>query len=1106
MSAADIDGDGQADIAYAVKDSAGRRTHRYWLSNAGVLTGDGLADVVAGRRAPFRFGGNLDSSGGYVSDTEALNPWFVDLDGDGRSEMMVPASTAAPLGTQRRFTYVVYRHGEAGPQLLDGGALPGAPTATLAGFGGPVRVITPPVYLPNLFVLPIDRNGEGRPLLAVLRDNRELYPPAAPDAESEAWYCSSSDCGTGESKVVCDGTRTREIMCAAGPVEQAVICQQILTPRCTGCSERGCHCRQRDCGDAPGVRRVDFVWEHRSRTGEVVSSPPPEVSFDPDVRKTAVAADDPEGDGTQILAKMDVEVPRADVNGDGLVDSAGLLSTGGGGWRTPGARVPSGRNFRPLDYDGDGRTDFLMVAPGVSDRRMVLHRWTDEGYVQQPIGIEAGHFANPPFVLSHRYHCQVSESPYGAYIDDVPACGIFSDRTYCLWRNSGSLADAQIIHDRHRNATQMLRTIVWGCVPHGGLSERRPDQEYRTTQVLDWNGDGLTDVITVDAARRLMLYVRKGRKADVLTRIEDGFGSSSTVEYASIADPRQPTVDIPRVYSPGGVGCEYPLRCLKAGVWVVRRVVRDTGTAIPAELIHSYADARVDIRGRRALGFRRHAVTRRVDVPKPPEPASTATRFWETVDSDRAYSFIEDAGVYPLAGFVTSVRTSITATGSGLTAGTYRIVTPEIVRGVGGTDPGSPAAPRYTLPGTNVEVIDHASNRHVYFVHPLRVAETEYEARGPELFAPGAEKRTTVAETWRDLYANTTRQQTWVHASPGRGTPVPAEALLYRDSRQIFDGDDRAPGATFDEARFLRFSRRSTHAESLNGQPAVVRTTSQAFDLQRATTDGTTVEPDGSVDERLATTTIYSAHGLPVAATEAAGGTHRITRTVYDDLEFMYPAKVVNPAGHEVTSVFVPGLERVAWRRDPNGRIVRSRHDGFGRIRLSDGPVDADVSTSYTLSAEGLPRVVTSASAGAVTTTDHDRLGRPVRRERRTFDGGAAEDRTEYDPLGRVRRVVEPYGGSVFVYDETGRLTKELRTNPVLPPEFGPQPWKEHRYDDHFRTTTFDAGRRESYAVTDGLGQLVERGEQIEDRTVTTLYEYKPFGLLWKTHHGPEAA
>ena len=1104
LATADLDGDGQGDIIYAVKDAAGMRKHRYWLSNAGGVSGPGLGQFVNGNRPPFTYGGEVNSSGGYRTAIENLNPWFVDLDADGKAEMLVPAAPDLNA-SHRRYTYVVYRHGPTGPRLLGFQDMPGAPSAVLPGFGPvplPLPVLTPPLYLPNLLLSPIDRRGDGRPVLAILRDNVALYPAAAPGNQHERWRCTIDRCNRGQTRetVDCDGKPTLPIECDGEVVEHQVFCDQ-LAPDCTSCRETRCSCTARRCEDAPIARSVTFAWDHRGATGGVLANPPTDTFVVPDLRNAVVAADDPEGDGTQVLGEISADVPRVDINGDGIVDAERLRTGGPGGWQAGPDLLPRGRNLRAMDYDGDGVTDLLGVAPDQNDDRMVVYRWTNEGVQKTAIPVPAGHFANPPEVLTAQYRCDSDHANHDVLVNETPVCGLYPDRTFCRRLDGVGRVDAELLGPNGPTG-ETVRTHVWDCEPTGVLRvDRKPGREYRTTQVLDWNGDGLMDIVTVDRGRRLVVYARRGKRADVLTAVEDGYHSRTDVEYSPVADPQVSEVDGSRVYRPGTLGCQYPLRCLQSGLWVVRRVVRDSGTPLPAIFVHSYADGRIDLRGRRPLGFRFHTVSRKVDLPTPERP-SGPTRFTETVTTEKGESFTEDRGAFPLAGVVTSIRTSVVA--SGLVAGTWKTIAPEIIRGVGGTGSGSHPA-EYSIGQSSVHVIDDAVNPLVHFVHALRVTEREFEGTA-DVFAETSEKRRVVTEVWRDHYGNATREQTWVHASSARGTPVPEDHSFHRMVRHFFEGDDRAPGAPFDEARFLRFPGRTTTAETLNGTMGPVRTVGYSCNVEMATIDTVTVEPDGSADVRKATTTIRTERGLPAEVTVAGSDAGRVTRTSYDDIEGMYPVKTTNPAGHITLSVFVPGLDRIAWTRDSNGRVTRMRYDGFGRIRVADGPLDADVNTSYVLSDEGLPRAITSTPAGERSVTDHDRLGREIRREQKGFDGNPVEERIEHDPFGRVRRVIRPYGESTFVYDELGRLTHELRRDPALPADAPLRPWQETRYDDHFRTTTFDAGRRESYAVTDGLGQIVEKGERLADGAVTTFYEYKPFGLLGRTLHGTDAA
>jgi YD repeat-containing protein len=101
-----------------------------------------------------------------------------------------------------------------------------------------------------------------------------------------------------------------------------------------------------------------------------------------------------------------------------------------------------------------------------------------------------------------------------------------------------------------------------------------------------------------------------------------------------------------------------------------------------------------------------------------------------------------------------------------------------------------------------------------------------------------------------------------------------------------------------------------------------------------------------------------------------------------------------------------------------------------------------------------------------------------------------------------VERIERPYGQSTFEYDNFGRLRFERRTDDTPTP--GAVAVRETRYEEYFTTRVFNEVGHENYITTDGLGQMVEKGEIVDGRTIKTLYDYLPFGLLWKVHHGPD--
>jgi hypothetical protein len=152
------------------------------------------------------------------------------------------------------------------------------------------------------------------------------------------------------------------------------------------------------------------------------------------------------------------------------------------------------------------------------------------------------------------------------------------------------------------NATQNYWNSIGGI--QGGLGPRM-------NQIGDFNGDGLPDVVSFrtdnaifggGTTARLLVQLQKPRAPNVVKAIDGG--------------PHAPKVDFnfergsissasPAVYTRGQ--CVWPQICLKDMGWVVSSHQVEAAnfeSAVPTRNVfkHSYADARVDARGRGFLG------------------------------------------------------------------------------------------------------------------------------------------------------------------------------------------------------------------------------------------------------------------------------------------------------------------------------------------------------------------------------------------------------------------------------------------------------------------------------------------------------------------------
>jgi hypothetical protein len=138
------------------------------------------------------------------------------------------------------------------------------------------------------------------------------------------------------------------------------------------------------------------------------------------------------------------------------------------------------------------------------------------------------------------------------------------------------------------------------------------------TQFVDWNGDGLPDVMWWDSSSgNNRWFLNNGSKPDLLTHITSGLGIGTTINYDRLTkgssfyvqdtNAVRPTVDF------------------SGATYVVQRIDRDDGIGGTRSITYRYAGAKIDTSGRGSLGFR--IVTMR-DEQTTIEEATTYRQDW----------------------------------------------------------------------------------------------------------------------------------------------------------------------------------------------------------------------------------------------------------------------------------------------------------------------------------------------------------------------------------------------------------------------------------------------------------------------------------------------
>ncbi len=176
----------------------------------------------------------------------------------------------------------------------------------------------------------------------------------------------------------------------------------------------------------------------------------------------------------------------------------------------------------------------------------------------------------------------------------------------------------------------------------------------------------------------------------------------------------------------------------------------------------------------------------------------------------------------------------------------------------------------------------------------------------------------------------------------------------------------------------------------------------------------TTIEPMGGASVRKTVTYSYDAFGnVTVQNTSAWNGRFTETRTArqYYDAKGRFVAFEYNPLGHKQTYFREPLLGLVTTVVGPNGVATYSTYDGFGRKTSTYTPGAGRTTWTYTRWRLGIfSYIVTIRKDGTpVRSLYYDILDRERQQSVQNFNGIFTHRTTEYDRLGRVSRISEPF-------------------------------------------------------------------------------------------------
>lgn len=546
----------------------------------------------------------------------------------------------------------------------------------------------------------------------------------------------------------------------------------------------------------------------------------------------------------------------------------------------------------------------------------------------------------------------------------------------------------------------------------------------------DVDGDGSRDlVIAVPAGeKKYRLTVRYGDQArsGLLRQVVDGVGRRVTFSYA------------------GGSSVYSRSRCTGTGSWCLSRTgplvsqvavhaaQRPSGWSPVETFRYTYQNARIGWFGRGFLGMERRV---RTAVDPDGKVLATVTREF----GNRQYIRAASGGVahrFPGAGRLIAETTESGPVESGDDR-TQRMVS------------------RTTITAAQLVSTD---GRPFAYDQVSNVVTEAVDARSGNATRLGSNTVRTVMDTDGNVESTVTTR-------------------LNRDGEQVVKS---AVTATFDrsaqrrEQRLFGLVTRRVETEERGGR-TVARTTGFGYTADRGLLERVTNEPDDAAST-LVTGTSYDRFGNPVRSEQSAPGApglgSRVVTTGWDDRGLLRVSST-DAAGHTSAVVRDRAFGTPLVEADPNGVVIRTAYDGFGRTVRKRTAV-GDTMTTYervdvdaTADRAARVRTTQTVQGGKTTITETDAAGRTVRAGSSGYQGAMVFTDTVYDAQGHPATISRPYRGdtaearSRYRHDVLGRLRVEA------------QPDEQSR-DDEMTTTRFAYTALGAGEQIDGAGQAVQ--------------------------------
>ena len=704
------------------------------------------------------------------------------------------------------------------------------------------------------------------------------------------------------------------------------------------------------------------------------------------------------GDGTfnkkqpfgDIVTELSKIYP-ADYNGDGLVDLVSInyssqnhtwiaISNGDGTFKIEKnlSEYPTGEKSKiyPADYNGDGLTDIVSL-----DNTNLNYSW---------------------IAISNGDGTFNKKQPFGDIVTEL-------SKIYPADYNGDGLVDLVSINYSSQNHT-------WIAISNGdgtfkiekNLSEY-PTGEKSKIHPADYNGDGLTDIVSLDNTNLNYSWIAVSNSNKLqLSRITNHKDQKIEIEYSNLYDKD--------IYS-STEDLIYPNREVKnSGMKVVKSYSIDDGIGGKNKTSYKYENLAFNLE-RGSLGF------------KKVETLSETTNSKTIAIFNQTFPFI--GTVKQTESFINDKRVSFQKSEYTSELNTENIYRPQVKS------------------KTNITYDYNSGNELV--------------------------KKETINSNF-DQYGNIGRITT---TTTGNG--------------QVFTKIVNSSYDNYESNWILARLKESSVTHQKTGQSDVIRKSSFEYDVNTGTLNKETIEPGNS--KSLIKTYGYDAYGNKTSETITGSGINSRTTTYEYDSLGKNQTKVINSLNQSETRVY-NNRNQLKTLTGPNGLTTTWDYDEMGR-KIREDRADGTYTTWTHLWDNSLPNSLYTVREKTNYLPEvvvyYDQYARKIRTVTTGFDGKKIYKDTVYNKIGKVYKEYIPYfedeSASEFVetqYDDLGRIVKIIK-----PDAKGRLVEFTTSYNDFEITKTNPKGNSKTTTY-----DALEKKIKVEDSITYRNYEYDAIGNL----------